>query len=410
MGNKTIIIGGGPAGLIAAGFCGKNGHEVTVLERNDRPARKLMITGKGRCNITNDASLDTLIKSTPRNGRFLYSAFSQFSPTDLINLLHSLHLPTKVERGNRVFPVSDKSVDVVDTFVYFAKKNSVKIIRGRAVSFICEDGLIKAIKLENGNLLYADHVILATGGLSYPVTGSTGDGYMLAESVGHTIISPVASLVPLNVHEGFVGELMGLSLKNINITVHDNEKGKDIYSDFGEMLFTHFGLSGPVILSASAHMRDMKENKYSVFIDLKPALSNEQLDQRLQRDFEKNLNKDFSNSLDELLPKKLIPIMIKRSGIPPLTKVNQITKEQRTSLVTLLKGFSFLITSTRPIEEAIITSGGVKVSEIDPKTMRSKLVSNLYFAGEIIDVDAYTGGFNLQIAFSTGYVAGNAVG
>ncbi|OJU13511.1 MAG: FAD-dependent oxidoreductase [Clostridiales bacterium 43-6] len=394
---------------MAAGVAAKNGNDVTVIERNERPARKLMITGKGRCNITNHAELDTLIKSTPGNGRFLYSAFSRFSPTDLIKLLEDLGLPLKVERGNRVFPVSDKAVDAVDALVKHARQNGAKLLHGRAEKLVIEKEAITAVLLEDGGSIPCDRVIVATGGLSYPGTGSTGDGYILAQQAGHTIRDTRASLVPLNVHEGFVTELMGLSLKNISIQVIDTKKNKEIYQDFGELLFTHFGLSGPVILSASAHMREPEEGRYKIMIDLKPALDYNQLDGRLMKDFEKNLNRDFINALDELLPRKLIPVIIRLSRIPPHTKVNQITKEQRTGLCVLLKALTFHITSTRSVEEAVITAGGVNIKEIDPKTMGSKVIGNLFFAGEVMDVDAYTGGFNLQIAFSTGFVAGNSV-
>ncbi len=407
--SKVLVIGGGAAGLMAAGTAAKNGSEVILLERNEKVGRKVMVTGKGRCNVTNNCTeLNELIAAVPVNGRFLYSAFSRFMPSDTIEFFESMRVPLKTERGNRVFPQSDKASDIVDALFFFVKRAGVEIVKGRAESLIIDDGRVIGVHTFEGDDIYADSVIVATGGKSYPLTGSTGDGYKLAQQAGHTVVEPKPSLVPLEVHEGFCTRLQGLSLRNVSITVEDTQKHKKIYSDFGEMLFTHFGVSGPMILSASSHMRDMKRGKYKIYIDLKPALTAEQLDARVLRDFSENVNRNFINALNFLLPKKLVPVIVSLSGIPMSTKVNQVTKEQRAKLVSLLKHLELTVTDYRPIEEAVITSGGVKVSEIDPKTMGSKLIDGLYFAGEVIDVDAYTGGYNLQIAFSTGHLAGES--
>ncbi len=409
--SKLLVVGAGPAGLMAAGRAAQRGIDTVVIERNDRPARKLMITGKGRCNLTNNCTaVDDIISFVPVNGRFLYSAFSNFMPKDTIAFFEACGVPLKIERGNRVFPVSDKAVDIVDALHRFALDSGAKIIHGRVKELNIEDGAVKGVETEDGEKLFSDFVLIATGGLSYPQTGSTGDGYELARQAGHTITELKPSLVPLNAHEGFCADLQGLSLRNIALKVLDTQAGNEIYSDFGEMLFTHFGVTGPVILSASSHMRKMKRGKYLVSIDLKPALSPEQLDARILRDFAENSNKNYINALNLLLPKKLVPVIVKLSGIAPGVKTNQITKEQRQRLVELLKAFKVTITSFRPVEEAIITSGGVETKEINPKTMQSKIISGLYFAGEVIDVDAYTGGFNLQIAFATGNLAGNMIG
>ena len=408
--SKLLVIGAGPAGLIAAGVAAERGLEVVLLEKNERPARKLMITGKGRCNITNNCEPEVLIAAVPVNGRFLYSAFSDFTPADTIAFFESHGVPLKTERGNRVFPVSDKAVDVVDALHHFALKSGVRILRGTAKELIIEQGRVRGAVTDASENISTDDVLIATGGLSYPVTGSTGDGYALAKQAGHTISECRPSLVPLVAHEGFCTALMGLSLRNIAIKVIDTENNNEIYSDFGELLFTHFGVSGPLILSASAHMRNMQRGKYAVWIDLKPALSMEQLDARILRDFSENANKNFINALNALLPKKLVPVIVKLSGIQAGLRTNQVTKDQRQRLAELLKSFRVTVTGFRPIEEAIITSGGIKTGEINPKTMQSKLVDSLYFAGEVIDVDAYTGGFNLQIAFSTGHLAGSMVG
>ena len=411
MSEKILIIGAGAAGLMAAGTISGRGKDVTILERNDKPARKVAITGKGRCNVTNNCKeLSELIANVPTNGRFLYSAFSNFMPQDTIELIEDMGVPLKCERGNRVFPCSDKAMDIVNALVHYGTDDGAEIIHGRAKELIIKDGMLKGVRTFDGEEIAADKVVIATGGKSCPLTGSTGDGYELARQAGHTIIEPKPSLVPLNAHEGFCTDLMGLSLRNVTMKVIDTKKkNKIIYDDFGEMLFTHFGISGPMVLSASSRIRDMEPGRYIVSIDLKPALTAEQLDARILRDFSENTNKDFINSLGALLPRKLIPVVVKLSGIKANEKVNQITKEQRHKLVALLKNFKVTIKSFRPIDEAIVTSGGVKISEIDPKTMQSKLLPGLYFAGEVIDVDAYTGGFNLQIAFSTGRLAGENV-
>ncbi len=394
---KVVIIGAGASGLIAAARAALRGLDVTVVEKNERPARKVMITGKGRCNVTNACfDINELISNVPTNPRFLFSAFSAFMPYDTIALFEELGVETKIERGNRVFPVSDKAVDIVDALVKYAKNSGAGIISSPAKSLEIEDSRVKAVLLENGDRIDCDAVAICTGGKSYPQTGSTGDGYTFAKQAGHTVTNLKPSLVPLVCSNNFIPSLQGLSLKNISITFLDGEK--TVYSDFGEMLFTHFGVSGPVILSASAHMKNPKERNYRLVIDLKPAL-----------DFEENKNRDFINSLSKLLPNKIIPTVVKLSGIEPSTKCNQITREERRKLVNLLKNFTVDITDFRPIEEAVITSGGVNVKEIDPKTMKSKIIDNLSFAGEVIDVDAYTGGFNLQIAFSTGYVCGENI-
>ena len=390
---RIIIIGAGASGLIACAQAGKRGLDVTIVERNSRPALKVMITGKGRCNVTNACfDINELISNVVKNPRFLYSSFSAFMPYDTMALLQDMGVETKIERGNRVFPVSDKAVDVVDALVKNAKQSGVKCVQGCATSFNTENGVIKSVNLENSDIIEGDAFAICTGGKSYASTGSDGIGYELAKSVSHTITPLKPSLVSLVASNGFIPDLQGLSLRNVSIKLLDGEK--EIYSDFGEMLFTHYGVSGPVILSASAHMQSPKEHNYKIVIDLKPALDYSSLDKRIQRDFSEFANRDFINSLEKLLPNKLIPVMVKRSAIPPSLKVNQITKEQRQSLVELFKNFTVDISDFRPINEAIVTSGGVDVKEINPKTMQSKLVDNLYFAGEVLDVDAYTGGFN----------------
>lgn len=398
-------MGGGAAGLMAAGYAAELGARVCLVEKMERPGKKLSITGKGRCNVTNNCSRDVCIESVPGNGRFLYGAFSAFSCQDTMAFFEGRGLPLKTERGARVFPVSDKARDVVDTLIRYVEGNGAVFHRGRAVSLFVEDGVLRGVCLENGEKLLAQRVILACGGASYPGTGSNGDGYRLAQEAGHRIVPLKPSLVPLVAAGTDCRDMMGLSLRNIGISVWDTDKKKEVYKDFGELLFTHFGLSGPVILSASSHMRNMSPGRYRVDIDLKPALRPEQLDARLQRDFSQNLNRDFLNSLSALLPRKLIPVAVKRSGIPGGKKCNSITREERLRFGRLLKAFSFEITGFRPIEEAIVTSGGVDVRQVSPHTMESKLLPGLYFAGEMLDVDAYTGGFNLQIAFSTGRAA-----
>ncbi len=406
----VLIIGGGAAGCMAAGFAAKNGNNVLLAERNEKIGRKIMITGKGRCNVTNACSLlNEFIECVPVNGRFLYGALSRFMPFDTMDFFEELGVSLKIERGNRVFPESDKSVDIVDALHTFLKNNGVKRVKARITNLNVEDGKIISAQDEDGKKYFAEKYIIATGGKSYPLTGSTGDGYDLAKQCGHTITQLKPSLVPLNCTQNWVKSLQGLSLKNISVTVRDNDTYSEVFSDFGEMLFTHFGVSGPVILSASSHMTNIKSGKYTVVIDLKPALSEEKLDARILRDFNENANKAIANALVKLLPSKLIPVIVKQSGIPTDLRVNQITKDMRKDLVYLLKHLEVEIDSFRPIEEAIVTSGGISVKEINPKNMQSNLCENLYFAGEVIDVDAYTGGYNLQIAFSTGVLAGKSV-
>lgn len=410
----VVIIGGGPAGILAGISAAKHGDNVTILEKMNSCGRKLLITGKGRCNITSSLPMEEFIKNIPGNGRFLYSAFGNFTNTDIIEMLEAEGVKTKNERGNRIFPVSDKSQDVLNALLKILKKLRVTIKTNTKVNRIIVQGdIAKGVEIDNG-IIYADKIILATGGKSYPTTGSTGDGFEFARKLGHTIIDLKASLVPLETYEiNLCKSLQGLSLKNVAIKVKDAQKNKIIYEDFGEMLFTHFGVSGPIILSASAIILRykninelLKNQKIKMYIDLKPALTEEQLDLRIRRDFEEVKNKQFKNSLDKLLPQKMIETVINLSKINENKKVNEITKEERLKLVKLLKNFEIAIKSFRLIDEAIITAGGIDVKQINPKTMESKLIKNLYFAGEIIDVDAYTGGFNLQIAYSTGYTAG----
>ena len=402
---RVIVIGGGAAGLMAAGFAAQNGAKVTVFEKMHRVGRKIMITGKGRCNLANECDVETFMQNVPVNNKFLYSAIYNFTPYDIIDFFNNLGLQTKTERGNRVYPISEKAVDVVDTMRNFALDNGAKIVNKEVKSLLIENGVLKGIKADTD--YYADSVIVATGGASYPLTGSTGDGYKFAKSVGHTIIPIKPSLVPLESDDKFCKDMQGLSLRNVALTVK-NEDGREIYKDFGEMLFTHFGISGPIVLSASCHMQNFDRHSYTAYIDLKPALSEEQLDLRIQKDFKENINKAVSNSFSKLLPKKMIPVVLKRWGVPFEKKCNSVTKEERKNLVNLLKNFSVSISKPRPVSEAIITSGGVKVTEINPKTMESKLMPNLYFAGEVIDVDAYTGGFNLIIAWATGRLSGES--
>ena len=458
---KIVIIGGGPAGMMSAISAKEKNpkNEVIILEKNNQLGKKLLITGKGRCNITSSLDMEDFIKNIPGNGRFLYSAFNEFTNKDIINFLKEEGLEVKKERGDRIFPVTDKSLDVLRCFERRIKKLEIEVKYNVKVEKILVKSENKIPKEENGMLLdkegktinedkkttdedkisidekeislkqdemsiygvktnigiiKADKVILATGGKSYPLTGSTGDGYNLAKELGHKITEIKPSLVPLEIYEKDIcSNLQGLSLKNVSINIIDKNKGKVIYNDFGEMIFTHFGVSGPIILSASAHLvrykniaQLLKENKIILKIDFKPALDEQKLDARILRDFEEIKNKQFKNSLDKLLPQKLIPVIIKKTNIDEEKRVNLIKKEERKKLVSLIKDFEVTISKFRPIEEAIITAGGISIKDINPKTMESKIVKNLFFAGEIIDVDAYTGGFNLQIAYSTGYVAG----
>lgn len=404
----TVIIGAGASGLIAAAESAKRGNNAVLVEKMPRCARKLMITGKGRCNVTNDTGeVEKLISNVPKNGKFLYSAFSAFMPRDTIALLESLGVKTKVERGGRVFPVSDRAVDVVDALVKNAKRNGVKFIHTAAEAFEFQDGKISAVCLAGGQKIECDSAAVCTGGVSYPLTGSTGDGYKLARSAGHTVTDIKPSLVSLRCSDAFVPALQGLSLKNVLIKLQKNDK--TIYKDFGEMLFTHYGISGPVVLSASSHIGAFDGAEYKLVIDLKSALDEQTLDRRLLRDFSQNPNKTFENILHLLLPKKMAGTVSALCGIAPERRVNSITREERRALIAVLKNFTVHITDFYDIETAVITSGGVNVKEINPKTMGSKLVSNLYFAGEVIDVDAYTGGFNLQIAFSTGFLCGKNI-
>lgn len=398
--------------MVAAGFAAKRGLKVVLIERNERPGRKLMITGKGRCNLTNDCTLDEFMDNVPWGGKFLYGSFSRFQPRQVMAFFEQLGVPVKVERGQRVFPQSDKASDIVDALNGFVRKSGCRLIHARVIDLVIEDGKVRGVKLEDGKTLESKAVIICTGGMSYPRTGSTGDGYEFARQAGHTIMPLRPSLVPIETVEEWPRDLQGLSLRNVTLEVRDTKRKKTIFKELGEMLFTHFGVSGPLVLSASAHMRDMNTLNaagYKLRIDLKPALTPEQLDKRLQRDLAKYANRDFINSLCDLLPSKLIPVFTKLSDIPAHTKSNQITKQQRSDAVSLLKGLELTAKAFRPIEEAVVTSGGVKLSEINPSTMESKLVKGLYFAGEVIDADAYTGGFNLQIAFSTGYTAGTSV-
>ena len=406
---KVLIVGAGAAGLMAAGAAVRQGHQVTVLEHMDKPGQKILVTGKGRCNVTNDCPAEEFLRHVRTNPRFLYSSLGAFPPAKTMELFEGLGVELKVERGKRVFPVSDRSLDVVLALEKYLKKNGVKLhLESPVEGILIADGRAEGIRLKNGKEERADGVIVCTGGLSYPGTGSTGDGYRFAKAAGHHVTKLYPSLVPLRTEEDWCHELMGLSLKNIEITIK-NKKGKKVYSDFGEMLFTHFGVSGPVILSASRHIILTIEEGYRLYIDLKPAMDEKKLDARILRDFEKFANKDFANALDALLPQKLIPVIVRLSGIDARKKVNSVTKEERKRLVGLLKALPLTITGTTGYNEAVVTCGGIQVNEIDPATMESKFVKQLHFAGEVLDVDAYTGGFNLQIAFSTGFAAGNAV-
>ena len=402
--NSIFVVGGGAAGMMAAITAAENGAQVTLLERNDRLGKKLYITGKGRCNVTNDCAPEDFFQNVPRNPRFLYSAIYAFPPREVMAWFEARGCALKTERGNRVFPQSDKSASVIDALRAELRRLGVRVLQERALDIVTQDGAVCGLKTDGG-FHKTERVILATGGCSYPQTGSTGDGYRMLEKLGHTIVPPVGSLVPL-VEKGYdCKQMQGLALKNVALRLV-NQKGKTVFEEFGELLFTHFGLSGPVVLSASAHMNE--KDTYTVLLDLKPALDEQKLDLRLLRDFEKFQNRDFENALVELLPRSMIPVIVRRSGIPAEEKVHSITREQRRALLELMKRFPVEIACKAPVEEAIVTSGGVKVSEIEPGTMQSKRVRGLYAAGELLDVDAYTGGFNLQIAWATGRAAGLA--
>ena len=402
--NSIFVVGGGAAGMMAAITAAENGAQVTLLERNDRLGKKLYITGKGRCNVTNDCAPEDFFPNVPRNPRFLYSAVYAFPPREVVAWFEAHGCALKTERGNRVFPQSDKSASVIDALRAELRRLGVRVLQERALDIVTQDGAVCGIETDGG-FHKTERVILATGGCSYPQTGSTGDGYRMLEKLGHTIVPPVGSLVPL-VEKGYdCKQMQGLALKNVALRLV-NQKGKTVFEEFGELLFTHFGLSGPVVLSASAHMNE--KDAYTVLLDLKPALDEQKLDLRLLRDFEKFQNRDFENALVELLPRSMIPVIVRRSGIPAEEKVHSITREQRRALLELMKRFPVEIACKAPVEEAIVTSGGVKVSEIEPGTMQSKRVRGLYAAGELLDVDAYTGGFNLQIAWATGRAAGLA--
>lgn len=398
-----IVIGGGPAGMFAAITAAKRGEKVLLLEKNDRLGKKLLITGKGRCNVTNHTNAQGVLENIPRNSRFLYSAMAAFPPEKIEAFFEEQGCALKVERGNRVFPVSDRSQSVLQALQIALRQNHVAVETAHVTGIRTENGAVTGVEAD-GRFLSAKWVILATGGLSYPTTGSTGEGYRMAEALGHTVTPCHGSLVPLETEGRDCPEMQGLSLRNVAVKLV-NEKGKTVFSDFGELLFTHFGVSGPTVLSASAHL---PEGKCRLVIDLKPALDEEKLDERVLRDLELYKNRAMENAMVDLLPRSMIPVILRRANIEAAMQANALTKKDRRRLLSALKGFDLLITGRRPVAEAIITSGGVKVSEVDPKTMESKLVKNFYFAGEILDCDAYTGGFNLQIAWATAFSAGNA--
>lgn len=407
--SKVLIIGGGASGMMAAIAAGYNGNDVYLLEKNDKLGKKIYITGKGRCNITNASDIQNHFNNIMGNEKFLYSAYNCFDSQDICTMIESTGVEIKVERGNRVFPLSDKSSDVIWALTKLMKDIGVKIILNTEITTIENTNHNIVLKDKLGNCYSGDKCIIATGGLSYPSTGSTGDGYKFAENMGHTIIQRFPSLVPFNIKEEMCKELQGLSLKNVRLKVID-EDNNVYYDDMGEMIFTHFGISGPLVLSASGHMSHLiHKHQFQVYIDLKPALDLETLDRRVLSDFNENINKNFNNSLGKLLPKKMIPIIIRLSGINPYKKVNEITKEEREKLVKTIKNIPLHISGTRNYNEAIITKGGISVKEIDPKTMQSKKMPNIYFVGEVLDLDALTGGYNLQIAWSTGYLAGNSI-
>lgn len=404
--DRIVVAGAGAAGMMAAITAARAGGQVTLVEPNEKVGRKLYITGKGRCNVTNASDVQAVMANIPRNGKFLYSALSRFTPKDTMEFFTALGVPLKTERGNRVFPASDKAADIIDALFFELRRLGVELLHDRVTDLVIRDESIAGVVLEHMEKCSCKAAVLATGGASYPRTGSTGDGYRLAESAGHTIVPVHGSLVPLVSEDPDCGRLQGLSLRNVELKVK-NRKNKVVYREQGEMLFTHFGLSGPLVLSASAHL-DFDRDSYTAHIDLKPALDEEKLDARLLRDFADRANQDYANALGGLVPRSMIPVLIDRTDIPGNTKVRDIRKEQRRRLLETLKDFRVELSGTRPVEEAIITAGGVKVGQVDPKTMESKLVHGLYFAGELLDVDAYTGGFNLQIAWATGRAAGEA--
>ena len=417
---SVCVIGGGAAGMLSAITAAESGADVTLFEKNKSQrimesekffdnaylGKKLLITGKGRCNVTNDCTLDEFMKNTPVGGKFMYASFNNFTPQDVMEFFVKGGTPLKVERGNRVFPTSDKSIDILKVLKNKLFEHNVKIVNKKISEVNAKDGVFDSVTVEDGKTMQFDKCIVATGGASYPQTGSDGDGYRFAEKLGHTIKEIKPSLVPLVSHDKCCRDMMGLSLKNVTLSVTDNKKNKVIFKEMGEMLFTHFGMSGPLVLSASSHMRDMSENRYTVSIDLKPSLDEKTLDNRLLSDFAKYINKNMDNAMSDLLPSKMIVPFLNKCGIRKEQKPNSLTKEERRIILETLKNFKVDIHSFRPVDEAIITSGGVSTKEINPSTMESKLVKNLYFAGEVIDVDAYTGGFNLQIAFSTARLAG----
>ncbi|MBR5310458.1 MAG: NAD(P)/FAD-dependent oxidoreductase [Oscillospiraceae bacterium] len=403
----AIIVGGGAAGCVAAGYAAQNGKKILILERNKRPARKILVTGKGRCNVTNNCEPEEFFRHVRSNPRFLYSALSRFSPKHTMELFENLGVPLKTERGRRVFPVSDRALDIADALQVFIKNKNIEVVQGRAKNLVFEDGVLKGVLTEEGEFFRAQKVVISTGGLSYSATGSSGDGYKLAAQAGHKIIPTRASLVGIHTAEN-LSDASGLSLKNVTLRLYDAKKKKPIYEELGEMLITHDGISGPLVLSASSFMSTEPES-YRIELDLKPGLSTEELDARILRDFSEKKNRDFINSLDELLPRSFIPYVVERSKIAPETKVHQITKAQRLELVSAIKSFGIKPVALGDIEGAVITAGGVSVKEVDPKTMESKLIPGLYFAGEVLDLDAETGGYNLQIAFATGYAAGMAI-
>ena len=402
--SEIIVIGGGAAGMMAAITAARRGAGVTLLEPNERLGKKLNITGKGRCNVTNDCDQETLMANIPGNGRFLYSALTRFTPQAAMAFFQALGVPLKVERGNRVFPVSDRSFDISGALERELRRLRVRILRERAAEITAEDGRVTGVQTDRQHHP-ADAVVLATGGVSYPGTGSTGDGYAMAAALGHTIVPPRGSLVPLESGDADCAAMQGLSLRNVEATVL-NGKNKPVFREFGEMLFTHFGVSGPLMLSASAHLRRWDKEQYRLSIDLKPALDQQKLDSRILRDIGENPNRDMANILSGLVHRSMVPVLLRRLALPEGEKANSLTKEQRRALVQELKHFTVSLTGPRPVAEAIVTAGGVKVGDVVPGTMASKLAEGLYFAGEILDVDAYTGGFNLQIAWATGYLAG----